>query len=114
MRLYTDLSFLLFFGSDLVGIDTMKIGVGRESIESDPEPEPDSEATLLSLSPFSSCCLEGLDDFSRSFPPYTVTSIHCTYPDYALFDDVDIDDVDNKDDDNVDIRALVIQDMKRL
>ena len=33
---------------------------------------------------------------------------------YALFDDFYIDDVDNKDYDNVDIRALIIRDMKRL
>ena len=120
MRSYPNRSFLLLFGSDPVGIDTTTIGGGGESIESDPdpepEPEPDAEATSpSSSSPFSACCSEGPDDFSRPFPPYPVTSVHSTSPEHAPSNDVDVDDFDDDDDDNdADIRASVIRDVKRL
>ena len=113
MILYPDGSLPLLFGSYPVGIDMTKIGGGGDSIESDPEPEPDAEATSSS-SPFSACCSEGLDDFSRPFPPYPVTSVHSTSPEHAPSEDVDIDDVDDDDDDDADIRASVIRDAKRL
>ena len=119
MRSYPDRSFFLLFGSDPVGIDTTRIGGGGESIESDPdpEPEPDAEATSSSSSsPFSACCLEEPDDFSRPFPPYPVTSVHSTSPEHAPSNDVDVDDFDDDDDDDngADIRASVIRDVKRL
>ena len=111
MRSYPDRSFFLLFGSDPVGIDTTRIGGGGESIESDPdpEPEPDAEATSSSSSPFSACCLEEPDDFSRPFPPYPVTSVHSTSLEHAPSDDVDV-----YDDDDADIRPSVIRDVKRL
>ena len=113
MILYPDISFLLFFGSDMVGIDTTMIGGGGESIESDPEPEPNAETTSsLFLSPFSVCCSEGPDGFLLPFHPYPVTSVHSTSPEHAPSDDVDVDDVYN--DDDADIRELVIRDVKRL
>ena len=106
---YPDRSFLLLFGSDPVGIDTTRIGGGGESIKSDPdpEPEPDAEATSSSSSsPFSAWCL---DDFSRPFLPYPVTSVHSTFLEHAPSDDVDV-----YDDDDADIRPSVIRDVKRL
>ena len=109
---YLDRSLLMLFGSDPVMINTTAISGGGESIESDPEPKTDAEATSFSSSPFSACCLEGIDDFSRPFPQYTVTSVHSTPPEHATSDDVDIDDVD--DDDDADIRLSVIRDVKRL
>ena len=53
-------------------INTTTIVCGGGSIESDPKPEPDAEATSSSSFPlFSACGLEGPDDFLRPFPLYT-------------------------------------------
>ena len=88
--------------------------VGGENAESDPDPEPDAEATFLSsLSPFSTSYLEGPDDLSFPFPPYPITYIHSKYPVHAPSDDIDVNDVDGNDK-NADIRSLVIWDMKYL
>ena len=60
----------------------------------------------FSSSPFSVCCLEGPDDFSRPFPPYPVMSIHYTSPEHATSNGFDIDNVDDNDNDDADIRTL--------
>ena len=85
------------------------IGGGGESIKSDPK--PDAEGTSLS-SPLSVCCSEGLEYFLSPFPPCPITFVHYTPPEHAPYNNVDVDDID--DNNNADIRASVIQDVKRL
>ena len=113
MRSYPNQSFLLLFVSDPVRIYMTTISGGGESIESNPVPKPNVKATLTLLSsPFSMCCSNGPDGFSRPFPPYHITSIHSTSPEHALSEDIDVNGVD--DDNDADIRALVIRDVKQL
>ena len=46
-------------------------------------------------------------------PPYPITYVYSKYPEHASSNGIDVDDVDD-DNDKADIRALVIQDVKRL
>ena len=87
--------------------------VGGENAKSDPNPEPNGEATLLSLSPLYVFYLEGPDDFSFPFPPYPITYVQYKYPEHAPSNGIDVDDVDD-DNDKADIRALLIRDVERL